>query len=127
MAPTPAVDAAEDAYADIALTERFQKAFGDYVNAQMRVRAAMQKEVELTAAQWGMPGRSEVDGAYRRIAELEREVRRLREAVESALASRQVEPAAAPPAATQKPASKPAPTPAPKPAAKSAPKKSGKR
>lgn len=75
------IDAAEDAYADIALGERFQKAFGDYVNAQMRVRAAMQKEVELACAQWGIPGRAEVDGAHRKIAELERELRRLRDMI----------------------------------------------
>lgn len=77
------IDAAEDAYADIALSERFQKAFGEYVNAQMRVRAAMQKEVELASAQWGIPGRDEVDGAHRRIAELQRELRRLRKQVEA--------------------------------------------
>ena len=45
------IDAAEDAYADIALGERFQRAFGEYVNTQMRVRAAMQKEVELARAE----------------------------------------------------------------------------
>lgn len=72
------IDAAEDAYADIALSERFQRAFGEYVNAQMRVRAAMQAEVELACAQWGIPGRGEVDAAHRKIAELQRELRRLR-------------------------------------------------
>lgn len=77
------IDAAEDAYADIALGERFQQAFGDYVNAQTRVRAAMQKEVELAGAQWGIPGREEVDAAHRKIAELQREVRRLRETVDA--------------------------------------------
>jgi hypothetical protein len=77
------IDAAEDAYADIALGERFQKAFGDYVNAQMRLRAAMQKEVELAGAQWGIPGRAEVDAAHRKIATLEREVARLRAAVDA--------------------------------------------
>lgn len=77
------IDAAEDAYADIALGDRFQSAFGDYVNAQMRVRAAMQKEVELACAQWGIPGRAEVDAAHRKVAQLERELRRLREAVEA--------------------------------------------
>lgn len=71
------VDAAEDAYADAALGERFQAAFGDYVNAQMRVRAAMQREAEQVCAQWGMPQRSEVDGAHRKVADLERRVREL--------------------------------------------------
>ncbi|HZX80914.1 MAG TPA: class III poly(R)-hydroxyalkanoic acid synthase subunit PhaE, partial [Lysobacter sp.] len=95
------IDAAEDAYADVALGEPFQKAFGDYVNAQMRVRAAMQKEVELAGAQLGMPGREEVDAAHRKIAALERDVRRLREAVEALSAP--VSPAAdAEPAPTAK-------------------------
>lgn len=110
------IDAAEDAYADIALGERFQKAFGDYVNAQMRLRAAMQKEVELACAQWGIPGRGEVDAAHRKIAELQRELRRLRERLDATA------PASSPDAAT----SAPTPTPAPKPARKAA-KAGGKR
>lgn len=77
------IDAAEDAYADLALGERFQRAFGDYVNAQMRLRAAMQKEVELACAQWGIPGREEVDAAHRKVAGLERELRRLRERLDA--------------------------------------------
>lgn len=76
------IDAAEDAYADIALGERFQKAFGEYVNAQMRLRAAMQKEVELACAQWGIPGRAEVDAAHRKAAQLERDLRRLRDRID---------------------------------------------
>ena len=78
------IDAAEDAYADIALGERYQRAFGEYVNAQMRLRAAMQKEVELACAQWGIPGRGEVDAAHRKIAELQRQLRRLRERLDAA-------------------------------------------
>ena len=109
------IDAAEDAYADIALGERFQTAFGDYVNAQMRLRAAMQKEVELTTAQWGIPGRAEVDAAHRRIAMLERELARLRASVE-ALGSARNEAAADAPAAPGKPR-----------AAKSPNRKTGKR
>lgn len=77
------IDAAEDAYAEVALGERFQKAFGDYVNAQMRVRAAMQKEIELSTAQLGIPGRDEVDAAHRKIATLERELARLRAAIDA--------------------------------------------
>ena len=107
------IDAAEDAYADIALGERFQSAFGDYVNAQMRLRAAMQREVELACAQWGIPGRAEVDAAHRKVADLEREVRRLRDAVE-ALGTRPAD--AAPPPGEAKPR-----------ATKTAPRKTGKR
>lgn len=77
------IDAAEDAYADVALGEDFRKAFGEYVNSQMRVRAAMQKQVEQACAQWGIPGREEVDAAHRKLAQLEREVRRLRDALQA--------------------------------------------
>lgn len=89
------IDAAEDAYADIALSERFQKSFGEYVNAQMRLRAAMQKEVELMCAQWGIPGRAEVDAAHRKLAEVQREMRRLRRRMDD-MASPATAPAAAP-------------------------------
>jgi class III poly(R)-hydroxyalkanoic acid synthase PhaE subunit len=87
------IDAAEDAYADVALGDRFQKAFGDYVNAQMRVRAGMQDEVERATAQWGIPGRAEVDAAHRKIANLERELARLLSAID-ALTPRAAAPAA---------------------------------
>lgn len=86
------IDAAEDAYADVALGERFQKAFGEYVNTQMRMRAAMQREVELACAQWGIPGRQEVDGAHRKIAELQRELRRMRQRIETMKAPSAVPP-----------------------------------
>jgi hypothetical protein len=94
------IDAAEDAYADVALGDRFQKAFGEYVNAQMRMRAAMQDEVELATAQWGIPGRAEVDAAHRKIATLERELARLRSAID-ALTPRNGAPAAEPRAAAK--------------------------
>lgn len=95
------IDAAEDAYADIALGECFQRAFGDYVNAQMRLRAAMQKEVELACAQWGIPGRGEVDAAHQKIAELQRELRRLRERLDAASPAAEATPASAAPASTK--------------------------
>lgn len=95
------IDAAEDAYADIALSERFQKAFGEYVNAQMRLRAATQKEIELMCAQWGIPGRAEVDAAHRKLAEVQREIRRLRRRMDEMASS------AAAPAASAAPASQP--------------------
>lgn len=75
------IDAAEEAYAEIALSPEFREVYGALVDAQMRVRAGVQKEVEQAAAQLGMPTRTEVDAAHRKIAELERQVRRLRDAV----------------------------------------------
>jgi class III poly(R)-hydroxyalkanoic acid synthase PhaE subunit len=75
------IDAAEEAYAEIALSAGFRKVYGELVNAQMRVRAGIQGEVERMCGMFGMPGRTEVDSAHRKIAELERQLRRLRDAV----------------------------------------------
>ena len=74
------IDAAEEAYAEIALSPEFRKVYGELVDAQMRVRSGMQKEVEQMSEKLGMPTRSEVDSAHRKIAELERQLRRLRDA-----------------------------------------------
>jgi polyhydroxyalkanoate synthase subunit PhaE len=74
------IDAAEEAYAEIALSAEFRETYGALVNAQMRLRGAVQREVEQVSALFGMPTRSELDGAHRKIVELERAVRRLRDA-----------------------------------------------
>lgn len=73
------IDAAEEAYAEIALSPEFREVYGRLVNAQMRVRAGVQRMVEDASALLGMPTRSELDGAHRKLAQLEREVRRLRD------------------------------------------------
>ena len=75
------IDAAEEAYAEIALSPEFRKVYGQLVNAQMRVRAGVQNEVEQVSGSFGMPTRTEVDAAHRKIAQLERELRRLRDAI----------------------------------------------
>lgn len=77
------VDAAEEAYAEIALSPEFRTVYGELVDAQMRVRAGVQAQVEQVAAMFDMPIRTELDGAHRKIVELERIVRRLRDAVEA--------------------------------------------
>jgi len=69
------VDAAEDAYAEIALSEEFRKVYGDVVNSQMRVRQAIQQEVERMSTDFGMPTRSELNSVHKRLHELRREVR----------------------------------------------------
>lgn len=74
------IDAAEEAYADIALSPEFRDTYGALVNAQMRLRSGVQKEVEQAGAMFGMPTRTEVDAAHRKIAELERALRRMRDA-----------------------------------------------
>src|SRR5690606_22221281 len=75
------IDAAEEAYARVALSSEFRDAYGRMVNAQMRLRGCVQRAVEDACAQVGMPTRSELDGAHRKLAQLEREVRKLRDAV----------------------------------------------
>ena len=75
------VDAAEDAYARIALSHEFREVYGKLVDAQMRLRGGVQREVEQASALFGMPTRTELDGAHRKIAELERQLRRLRDGV----------------------------------------------
>lgn len=71
------VDAAEEAYADTALSTEYRKAYGELVNAQMQLRATTQAIAEQTANMLGMPGRTELDSAHRKIAELERQLRRM--------------------------------------------------
>lgn len=73
------IDAAEEAYAEIALSPRFREVYGEYVNAQMRLRGAVQGEVEQVCTTLGMPTRTEIDATHRKIVQLEREVRRLRD------------------------------------------------
>ncbi len=76
------IDAAEEAYADIALSLEFREAYGRLVDAQMRLRGGVQRQVEQACATLGMPTRTEVDAAHRKIVELERAVRRLRDAAD---------------------------------------------
>ncbi len=71
------IDAAEEAYAKVALSEPFQAVYAALGNAQMRLRAATQQEIERLTESFGLPTRTEMDAAHRRIAELERLVRRM--------------------------------------------------
>ena len=73
------IDAAEDAYATVALSPEFRAAYGARVNAQMRLRQAVQGEVEQMSAVFGMPTRSDLDAAFRKITELERALRKVRD------------------------------------------------
>ena len=66
------VDAAEEAYAEIALSDEFRQVYGDVVNAQMRVRAQIQQQVEHIGADLGMPTRSELNSVHQRLHELRR-------------------------------------------------------
>lgn len=102
------VDAAEDAWAKAALSPDYRHVFGELVNAQMQLRTAAQAIGEQTTNQMGLPGRTELDGAHRKIAELERQLRRMQRS--------EAAPAAAKPAS--RPASKAVSKPATKTAAK---------
>ncbi|MDQ3510080.1 MAG: class III poly(R)-hydroxyalkanoic acid synthase subunit PhaE [Pseudomonadota bacterium] len=77
------IEAAEEAYAVIALSPRFREAYGSMVNAQMRLRAGLQREVEEVCELFGMPTRTEVDSAHRKLVQVERELRRIRDALEA--------------------------------------------
>ncbi|MEK0265610.1 class III poly(R)-hydroxyalkanoic acid synthase subunit PhaE [Stenotrophomonas rhizophila] len=115
------IDAAEEAYAKVALSEPFQAVYASLGNAQMRLRAAAQQEIERLTESFGLPTRTEMDAAHRRIAELERLVRRMaagagaapasaakvrKPAVKPAAASKRT-PRAAKPAKATKPTTKP--------------------
>ncbi len=85
------IDAAEEGYAEVALSPGFRKAYGEMANAQMRVRQLIQQQVERSTGALGMPGRTEMDSVLRQLHDLRR---RLGDA-EEALAARATSPATA--------------------------------
>ena len=101
------VDAAEEAYAEIALSPEFRKVYGAMVNAQMTLRNSVQRMAEQAAGSIGMPGRTELDSAHRKIAELERQVRRMQR-------NQAADAPSITPAPTAKAGAKPTPRPAKK-------------
>jgi len=124
------IDAAEEAWAELAFTDEYRSAYGQMTNAMMRLRLALQREVEQFCALLGMPGRTEVDALARKVAELERAQHAARRVAKAGSAEKgAVTPVArkrvAPvPAAKPAVAAAPAPVAAPAPAAKSRKKKS---
>ncbi|KAF1710608.1 class III poly(R)-hydroxyalkanoic acid synthase subunit PhaE [Pseudoxanthomonas kalamensis DSM 18571] len=70
------IDAAEEAYAEAALSDEFRHLYGALSNAQMRLLASVQGEVERFCSLLGMPSRTEVDAAHRKINALERAMRK---------------------------------------------------
>ena len=69
------VDAAEDAYAEIALSDEFREVYGALVNAQMRVRKHAQQEVEKVSSDLGVPTRTEIDSIGKRVHDLHRDAK----------------------------------------------------
>lgn len=69
------VDSAEEAYAEIALSDEFREAYGKMVNTQMRVRQLQQQQTEQICQQLGVPTRNEVSSLGERLQALRREFR----------------------------------------------------
>ncbi len=74
------IDAAEEAWAEAALSEDYQQRAAAMTNALMRVRLRLQDEVERMGGLLGLPGRTELDAVHRKVAALERSVHALRRA-----------------------------------------------
>ncbi len=69
------VDALEEAYAEVALTEEFGRAYGKLVDSQSRLRLAGNQVVEQISRALGMPTRTEVDTLEQRVHQLRREAK----------------------------------------------------
>lgn len=70
------IDAAEDAFAEVAMSADYRSVYGELVNTQMRVRSGVNGEIERIGATFGLPTRTEVDSLARQVHELKRELRR---------------------------------------------------
>lgn len=116
------IEAGEQAWAEQAGSDEFVAALGAYTNAQLRVRATMADQINRLAEALGLPTRQEVEADHRRLAELQRELRRLRAQVESLSGTGRPQPQRAPEAKTYAAPLEESPTvtPPPKEAAKRA-------
>ncbi|MBB6186841.1 poly(R)-hydroxyalkanoic acid synthase subunit PhaE [Rhodanobacter sp. MP7CTX1] len=72
------IDSAEEAYAEIALSEEFREVYGEMVNTQMRVRQLQLQQTEQLCQQLGVPTRSEVSSLGERLQALRREMAALK-------------------------------------------------
>ena len=90
------IDAAEEAYAEVAMSPEFRRAYADMVNSQSVLRSAVQREVEDQVAGLGLPTRSELDGTHQKIKSLSTELRQLKQrlaALEAGNSGAKAEPA----------------------------------
>ncbi|MDE3211188.1 MAG: pha synthase subunit protein [Pseudomonadota bacterium] len=78
------VDAAEEAYAEIALSDEFRDAYAEMINTQMRVRHMQQQQTEQFCQQLGMPTRSDVSALGQRLQAMRRELAALKAGVADA-------------------------------------------
>jgi hypothetical protein len=72
------IDSAEEAYAEIALSEEFREVYGEMVNTQMRVRQLQLQQTEQLCQQLGVPTRSEVSSLGERLQAMRREMAALK-------------------------------------------------
>lgn len=78
------IDAAEEGFAEVALSPDYRTVYGELVNAQMRVRQAVQNEVEHKSRELGMPTRTELSATHRKMADMRRRIARMEELLERA-------------------------------------------
>jgi class III poly(R)-hydroxyalkanoic acid synthase PhaE subunit len=76
------IDAAEEGFAEVALSPDYRRVYGDLVNAQMRVRQSVQAEVEHQSRELGMPTRTELSATHKKMADLRRRMARMEELLE---------------------------------------------
>jgi len=99
------IDALEESFAEVALSKEYQAAYGQLVDAQMRVRANVQKQIELATGEIGMPTRSELEGVHQKLAETRRTLRaelsELKAEIAELKAGRAAKPASVVPAAVK--------------------------
>ncbi|GLQ87032.1 poly(R)-hydroxyalkanoic acid synthase subunit PhaE [Dyella flagellata] len=69
------VDAMEQAYAEMALSQEFREVFGALTNAQMQVRKLQQQQTEQMCRELGIPTRSEVNSLGERVQQLRRDLK----------------------------------------------------
>ncbi len=69
------VDAAEEAYAEIALSDEFREVYAEMVNTQMHVRQLQQLKTEQLCKELGVPTRSEISSLGERVQQLRRDLR----------------------------------------------------
>lgn len=81
------VDAAEQAYAEVAGTPEFAALQAEVINASAAMRIHLNKSLEATARASNLPTRTELDSAHRAIRELRSELRRVRSQLETPAAS----------------------------------------
>lgn len=68
------IDAAEEAFAAIAMSAEYAQVNGQLINAQNRVRAAINEEIGRLVAQFGLPTRTEVDSLAKQVHAIKREL-----------------------------------------------------